>query len=314
MTDIVILSAARTPLGHFQGALAAVPAPRLGAVAIRGAIDRAGLDADAVSDVLMGNVLAAGLGQAPARQAALYAGLPASTRAVTVNKVCGSGLQSIIYGADTLARGDASVVVAGGMENMSAAPFLLPKAREGYRLGHQQVVDSVIADGLWDPYNDLHMGACAEACAERYGFSRAEQEAYAIASFQRANAAQQDGRVAGEIVPVDVAHPKGAQRVALDEGPARVNYDRIPTLRPAFDKDGTITAANASTLNDGAAALVVSTRRFADTNGRRAHRAHRVVRQPRAGAALVHDGAGAGGQSARSPPPDGPGRMWISGK
>jgi acetyl-CoA C-acetyltransferase len=265
--DIVIVGAARTPLGAFQGALASVPAPKLGAAAIRGAIARASVDPATVSDVLMGHVLQAGAGQAPARQAAMHAGLPAGVRTVTVHKVCGSGLQSIVFGAHALAAGAASLVVAGGMENMSAAPYLLPKARDGYRLGHQQVVDSLIADGLWDPYNDLHMGSCAEQCAARYGFSRAEQEAYAVASFERANAAQQDGRSAAEIVPVEVAGRKGTTIVDRDEGPARVDYAKIPTLRPAFDPAGTITAATSSTLNDGAAAVVLATRDAAEAAG-----------------------------------------------
>jgi acetyl-CoA C-acetyltransferase len=259
MDAVVILSAARTPLGSFQGSLAAVPAPRLGAAAIRGAIARAGVEPADVTDVLMGNVLQAGLGQAPARQAALYAGLPDSVRAVTLHKVCGSGLEAVIQGSRALAAGEAGLVVAGGMENMSASPYLLPKARDGYRMGDQRVVDSMILDGLWDPYNNLHMGACAEACAKKYAFSREEQDAYAAESFRRANAAQKDGLFAGEIVPVEVADGKGAAAsVDRDEGPAKVRYDKIPTLRPAFDKAGTITAANASTINDGAAALVLS--------------------------------------------------------
>jgi acetyl-CoA C-acetyltransferase len=264
LRDVVIVSAARTPLGAFQGALAAVPAPRLGAAAIAGAVARAGVDPADVSDVLMGHVLQAGVGQAPARQAAIHAGLPPGVRTVTVHKVCGSGLQAIIFGAHALAAGATSMVAAGGMENMSAAPYLLPKAREGYRLGHQQVIDSLIFDGLWDPYNDQHMGQCAEQCASRYGFSRAEQEAYAIASFQRANATQQEGRFAAEIVPVEIVGRKGATVVDRDEGPGRVNYEKIPTLRPAFDLNGTITAATASTLNDGAAAVVLTTRETAE--------------------------------------------------
>lgn len=267
LTDVVILSGVRTPLGSFQGALASVPAPQLGAAAIRGAVARAGVEAPDVSDVFLGNVLQAGLGQAPARQAAIYAGLPTDARAVTVHKVCGSGLQSLVFAAQALQLGAASIVVAGGMENMSAAPYLLPKAREGYRLGHQQVVDSVVHDGLWDPYSDLHMGSCAEKCAETYGFTRVEQEAYAVASFQRAIAAQTDGRSAIEIVPVDVPGSKGATRVEQDEGPSRVNYEKLPTLRPVFEKNGTITAATASTLNDGAAALVVTTARAAAAKG-----------------------------------------------
>jgi acetyl-CoA C-acetyltransferase len=259
MDAVVILSAARTPLGSFQGSLAGVPAPRLGAAAIRGAIARAGVGPTDVTDVLMGNVLQAGLGQAPARQAALYAGLPDSVRAVTLHKVCGSGLEAVIQGSRALAAGEAGLVVAGGMENMSASPYLLPKARDGYRMGDQRVVDSMILDGLWDPYNNLHMGACAEACAKKYAFTRQEQDAYAAESFRRANAAQKDGLFAAEIVPVEVADGKGGTAsVDRDEGPAKVRYEKIPTLRPAFGTAGTITAANASTINDGAAALVLA--------------------------------------------------------
>jgi acetyl-CoA C-acetyltransferase len=267
MTDVVILSAVRTPIGNFQGALASVPAPRLGAIAIREAVARAGVASSDVTDVRMGHVLQAGVGQAPARQAAIHAGLPPETRTVTVHKVCGSGMQAVIDGAYALGAGAASIVVAGGMENMSAAPHLLPNARSGYRLGHQQVVDSLIRDGLWDPYNDLHMGACAERCAERYALTRAQQEAYAIESFRRANAAQQDGRFAGEIVPVDVPAGKRTTRVEHDEGPSRVDYDKIPVLRPAFESTGTITAATASTINDGAAALVLGTHETARGKG-----------------------------------------------
>ena len=268
MSEIVILSATRTPLGVFQGALSTVPAPRLGAVAIRGALAQAGVAVEDVSEVLMGNVLQAGVGQAPARQAALFAGLPAAVRCVTVHKVCGSATQAIIQGAHALAAGDASLVVAGGMENMSAAPYLLPKARDGFRLGHQQVIDSLIHDGLWDPHHQLHMGNCAEQCAKKYGFTREEQDAFAAESFRRANAAQADGRFAAEITAVDVSDPKGTtRRIERDEGPSRVNYDRIPTLKPAFDQAGTITAANASSLNDGAAAVVLTTAAHAKARG-----------------------------------------------
>lgn len=268
MTPIVILSAARTPLGAFQGALASVPAPRLGAAAIRGAITRAGLEPRDVTDVFLGNVLQAGVGQAPARQAALHAGLLPSTRCVTVHKVCGSGMESVVLAARALAAGDATIAVAGGMENMSAAPYLLPKAREGFRLGHQQVIDSLIHDGLWDPYHELHMGNCAEQCASKFAFTREQQDAYAAESFRRANAAQQDGRFAQEITPVEFSDAKGRTvRVDRDEGPGRVNYEKIPTLRPAFDEHGTISAANASTINDGAAALVLMTAEMAERRG-----------------------------------------------
>ncbi len=258
LNDVVIVAATRTPLGAFQGALAGVPAPKLGATAIKGALAQTNLAANDVTDVIVGNVLQAGLGQAPARQAAIHAGLPTAVRCVTVHKVCGSGLQAVMQGAHALLAGDARVVVAGGMESMSGAPYLLPKAREGYRLGNQQVIDSLVHDGLWDPYNNLHMGNCAERCAQQYAFTRERQDAYAAESFRRANAAQRDGRFAAEITPVEIADAKGnVLRVDRDEGPAKVNYEKMPTLRPAFDKAGTITAANASSINDGAAALVL---------------------------------------------------------
>jgi acetyl-CoA C-acetyltransferase len=268
MSEIVILSATRTPIGSFQGALASQPAPRLGAAAIKGAVARAGIAPGDVTDCLMGNVLQAGQGQAPARQAAIHGGLPTSTRCVTVHKVCGSGLQTVIGAAHFLSSGMAGLAVAGGMESMSQAPYLLPKARDGFRIGHQQVVDSMISDGLWDPYNNLHMGNCAEQCAAKYKFSREQQDAYAIESFKRANAAQKDGRFAQEITPVELAGAKGeVTRVEHDEGPAKVKYDKIPTLKPAFQKDGTITPANASSINDGAAALVLGTAETARAKG-----------------------------------------------
>ena len=269
MSDIVILSATRTPLGSFQGALAGVPASRLGAAAIKGALAQAGVAVGDITDVMMGNVLQAGLGQAPARQAALRAGLPSSVRAVTIHKVCGSGLQAIMQGSHALAAAcGRTIVVAGGMENMSLAPYLLPKARDGYRIGHQQVVDSMIHDGLWDPYNNIHMGNCAEQCAKKYAFTREQQDAYAMESFRRANAAQKEGRFAEEIAPVEIADAKGnVTRVEQDEGPGKVKYDKIPTLRPAFEKAGTITAANASTINDGAAALVIASESEARSRG-----------------------------------------------
>jgi acetyl-CoA C-acetyltransferase len=268
MSDIVILSATRTPIGAFQGALASAPAPRLGAAAIKGALAQAQVATADATDCLMGNVIQAGIGQAPARQAAIFAGLPQSVRCVTVHKVCGSGLQAVMQAAHALGAGQGSFHVAGGMENMSLAPYLLPKARDGYRIGHQQVIDSMITDGLWDPYNNLHMGNCAEQCAAKYRFTREQQDAYAIASFQRANAAQKDGRFAQEITPVEITDAKGnVTRVGLDEGPAKVKYDRIPTLKPAFQKDGTVTPANASSINDGAAALVLATAETAKANG-----------------------------------------------
>lgn len=259
MSEIVILAATRTPLGSFQGSLASTPVARLGAVAIKGAIAQAGVSAADVTDVLMGNVLPAGQGMAPARQAALYAGLNPSVRTATVNKVCGSGLQTLMQGAHALQAGLGEFIVAGGMENMSLAPYLAPQARAGLRLGHAQLLDSIIHDGLWDPYNDIHMGDCAEQCATKYNFTRAEQDAYAIESFQRANAAQQAGLFASEITPVEIQDSRGATtQVAQDEGPAKVRYEKIPRLKPVFQKGGTITPANASSLNDGAAALVIA--------------------------------------------------------
>ena len=268
MSAIVVLSATRTPLGAFQGAFAAVPASRLGATAIQGAVAQAGVAPADVSDVLMGNVLQAGQGQAPARQAALAAGLPSAVRTATIHKVCGSGLQTVMQAAHALTAGMGSIYVAGGMENMSLAPYLLPKARDGFRIGHQQVIDSLITDGLWDPYNNLHMGNCAEKCAAKYGFTREAQDAYAIESFQRANAAQKDGRFAAEITPVVLTDAKGnTTKIEHDEGPTKVKYDKIPTLKPAFDKAGTITPANASSLNDGAAALVLTSGATAEAKG-----------------------------------------------
>lgn len=268
MKEIVILAATRTPIGAFQGAYANVPAFKLGAAAIKGAVAQAGVAPADVTDCLMGNVLQAGQGQAPARQAALAAGLPQSVRCITVSKVCGSGMQTVMGAAHFLAGGMGSIVVAGGMENMTLAPYLLPKAREGFRIGNQQVIDSMVNDGLWDPYNNIHMGNCAEKCATKYTFTREQQDAYAIESFKRANAAQKDGRFAQEITPVEITDAKGnVTKVELDEGPAKVRYDKIPSLKPSFQKDGTITPANASSINDGAAALVLSTAETAAAKG-----------------------------------------------
>ncbi len=268
MQDLVILSATRTPIAAFQGGLASVPAAKLGAAAIKGALARAGVAPADVTDVLMGNVLQAGQGQAPARQAAIHAGLPQSARAVTIHKVCGSGLQAVMQAAHSLHAGMGTLFVAGGMENMSQSPYLLPKARDGYRMGHGQIIDSMITDGLWDPYNNVHMGNCGEKCAAKYNFTREQQDAFAIASFQRANAAQKGGQLTAEITPVEIADAKGnVTKVEHDEGPAKVKYDKIPQLKPAFQKDGTITPANASSINDGAAALVITTAAHAAAKG-----------------------------------------------
>lgn len=256
--QVYIVSAARTPIGSFQGALASVAATQLGATAIKAALERSGLGVDDVAETYMGNVLTAGNGQAPARQAAKYAGIPDSVPATTVGKVCGSGLQSVILGAKSILLGDASVVIAGGMESMTQAPYLLPKARAGFRMGHGEVLDSMIFDGLWDPYSDQHMGMCGELCAREHKFTREAQDAFAMESYRRALAAQEGGEFAGELAPVTIAGRKGDVIVAEDEEPKRAQLDKMKSLRPAFDRDGTITAANASKLNDGASALVLA--------------------------------------------------------
>ncbi len=257
MREVVIAGGARTPIGAFQGVLADVKAPVLGQVAIRGALERAGVSADAVEEVYMGSVLPAGVGQAPARQASLGAGIPKSVPCTTVNKVCGSGLKTVILGAQAIATGSADLVVAGGMESMSNAPYLLPKARTGYRLGHGQVIDSMITDGLWDPYGDVHMGTCAELCAKEKAISREAQDAYAAESYRRALKAQADGKFKAEISGVEIAGRKGSVTVTEDEEPKKGDLEKLGALRPAFDKAGTVTAGNASSINDGGAAVVL---------------------------------------------------------
>ena len=270
MQDIVILSAARTPIGAFQGSLSSLTTPELGGRALAGAMDAAGVAPEDLDQVYMGCVLQAGLGQAPARQAALAAGCPTSTGAVTIHKVCGSGMRALMTAANDLRCGDYELVAAGGMESMSNAPYLLPGARAGQRLGHGKLVDSMIHDGLWDPYGDKHMGNCAETCAAKYEFSREDQDAFAIESYRRAQAAQERGLFAAEIVPVAVPQRKGDPLVVdADEEPGRANFDKMPKLRPAFQKDGTVTAANASKINDGAAAMVLTTAENAEKLGKK---------------------------------------------
>ncbi len=260
MREVAILSAVRTPIGAFLGALSSLGAPELGASAVAGAISAAGVEPAAVEQVYLGSVLTAGVGQAPARQAALAAGCPVTTGAVTVNKVCGSAMKAIMIAANDLRCEDFDLVVAGGMESMSQAPYLAPNAREGLRLGHGKLIDSMIHDGLWDPYKDQHMGNCGELCARKYSFSREQQDAFAVESYRRAQRATDTGGFDAEVVPVDVPQRKGdPRRVLVDEEPARLNPDKMAVLRPAFDKQGTITAANASKINDGAAALVLTT-------------------------------------------------------
>lgn len=268
MDDVVIAAAARTPIGAFQGALSSLKASRLGAAAVAGALERAGVDGADVDLVLMGNVLPAGMGQAPARQAAIYAGIGDRTPSVTLNKMCGSGLEAVVQAARAIMVGDAEIVVAGGMESMSQAPYLLPGARGGLRMGDRKLIDSMIHDGLWDVYNDRHMGSCAELCARRYEFAREEQDAFAQRSYRRAQEATASGAATEEIVPVEVPDRKGRVSVVeRDEGPELVDLERMAELRPAFEADGTVTAANASTINDGAAALVLTSRALAQSRG-----------------------------------------------
>ncbi|MDP6967459.1 MAG: thiolase family protein, partial [Candidatus Marinimicrobia bacterium] len=253
----VIAGARRTPIGTFEGSLSGISAVQLGATAVKASLKTSSLAHDAVDEVIMGNVLPAGLGQAPARQTALAAGLPESTECLTVNKMCGSGLKAVMLAAQAVQLGDADAVVAGGMENMSRAPYLLPKGRKGYRLGHGEVLDSVVVDGLWDVYNDKHMGSCAETCNRKHNFSRAEQDEFAKESYSRAQRAQEDGSFAAEIIPVKVTLRKGTVTVSEDEEPKRANFDKMTRLKPAFEKNGSVTAANASKINDGAAAMVI---------------------------------------------------------
>ncbi len=266
--EVVIVSAARTPIGSFGGVFASVPAPKLGATAIKEALSRATVDGADVDQVYMGCVLPAGVGQAPARQASLGAGVPDSVGCVTLNKVCGSGLMAVIQAAQSIKAGDAEVAVAGGMESMSNAPYYLPKARTGYRMGNGELVDGMIHDGLWDPYGDHHMGISGELCASERKIDRERQDAWAITSYKRAQQSIDEGHFKGEIVPVEVPQRKGDPVVVdTDEEPGRAKLDKIPKLRSAFKKDGTITAANAPAVNDGGAALVVMSKDEADKRG-----------------------------------------------
>ncbi|MBI3975635.1 MAG: acetyl-CoA C-acyltransferase [Armatimonadetes bacterium] len=270
MRDVVILGAVRTPIGRFLGGLASVPAPQLGAVAIRGALDRAGVRPDQVNEVIMGNVLSAGLGQAPARQAALAAGIPETVPATTINKMCGSSLKAVMLAAQAIQSGDAEVVVAGGMESMSLAPYLLERARTGYRIGDGAIVDSILRDGLVDAYKQIHMGSCCELLNREYRFTRQEQDAYAIQSYRRALDAMSEGKFAAEVVSVEVPQPRnGTALVEEDEEPRRVNFEKIPSLPPAFELDGTVTAANSSSISDGAAAVIVAAEEAARRLGTR---------------------------------------------
>jgi acetyl-CoA C-acetyltransferase len=264
---VVILSARRTPVGAFQGAFAAVTAPQLGAVAIKAALADSGLAAADVDEVIMGCVLSAGLGQAPARQAAIGAGLPASAPATTVNKMCGSAMRAVMTGADQILAGSAKVVVAGGLESMTNAPYLLPKARSGYRMGNQEVLDHMFYDGLQSPWDGQLMGCFAESTSEKYGFSRQAQDEFAAESVRRALAAVNNGDFKAEVAPVVVKSRKGEVLVDKDETPFTLDIAKIPTLKPAFKKDGTVTAASSSGISDGAAAVVLARESFAASKG-----------------------------------------------
>lgn len=263
--SVYILSGARTPSGSLLGSLSTVSATNLGAVAIKGAVEKAGIAADKVEEVFMGNVIGAGVGQGPARQASMFAGLPESVQCTSFNKVCGSGLKTIITGAQSIKAGDNQVVVAGGMENMSQAPHLITNSRTGVsKFGPAEMKDAMQWDGLWDVYSNRAMGNCAEECVTKYDITREQQDEYAITSFKRAQAAIEAGIFEKEIVPVTIKGRKGDTVVDADEGPFKARFDKIPALRPAFEKDGTITAANASTINDGAAAVVLAGEEYKD--------------------------------------------------
>jgi len=267
MEKIVIVSAQRTAVGSFQGQLATLPAPKLGAIAIKSALEKAQVKATDISEVIMGEVLTAGVGQAPARQAAIYSGIHNGAVCLTINKVCGSGLKSIMLGADSLRLGHSQIVVAGGQENMSLAPHLLENSRGGYRMGSVQMIDSMIKDGLWDPYNNFHMGNAAEICSREYSFTREAQDQFAIDSYKKAQTAITAGVFKNEIADVVIEGKKGNVTVNTDEEPGKAMFDKMPGLKPAFEKEGTITAANASKINDGAAAVVLMTESEAKKRG-----------------------------------------------
>src|ERR1039457_1053188 len=266
---IVILGARRTPVGAFQGALASLTAPQLGAVAIKAAIADSGLAEAEIDEVIMGNVLSAGLGQAPARQAALGAGMPAGVPTTTVNKMCGSAMRAVMFASDQILAGSAEVVLAGGLESMTNAPYLLPKARAGYRMGHQEVLDHMFFDGLQSPWDGQLMGCFAEATSGKYEFTRRAQDDFATESVRRAKAAIDSGGFSAEIAPVTAKTRKGETRIDTDETPGTLDVSKIPTLKPAFKKDGTVTAASSASISDGAAAVVLARESFATSQGKK---------------------------------------------
>ena len=255
--SVVIVSAKRSPIGSFQGAISSISAPKLGSLIISNILEETTVDPFLVDEIIMGNVLSAGIGQAPARQAAIGAGMPDSVECLTINKMCGSGLKAVMLGSQAIQVNDANIIIAGGFESMSRSPYLVPKARAGYRLGHGNLIDSVIFDGLWDVYNDIHMGNCAEICARDRGYSIIDQNDFAKESYQRAINAQEIGAFNNEIVSIEVKNKNNTITFDNDEEPKKVNFEKMDTLKPVFEKDGTITAANASTINDGAACLLM---------------------------------------------------------
>jgi acetyl-CoA C-acetyltransferase len=268
MREAFIVSKARTPIGSFSGSLAALSAPQLGAVVIKSAVERAGIKPSDVNEVFMGNVMSAGMGQAPATQAMIFAGLPSTIPSATINKVCASGSKAIMLGAQSIMLGQNDIVVSGGMESMSNVPYYLDKARSGYRLGHGQITDGIVKDGLWDVYNDYHMGNAAELCARECNITRADQDEFAIESYMRSAAAWATGKFNKEIVAVEIPQ-RGKDPISftIDEDYNKVNFDKIPSLKPVFVKDGTVTAANASTLNDGASAIVLMSKEAVERTG-----------------------------------------------
>ena len=257
MKKVVITHAKRTPIGSFNGSLSSLSSPQLGSTVIKSLIYESKIDTGIIDEVIMGNVLTAGLGQAPARQAAILSGLSEKTECLTINKMCGSGLKAIMLAQQAIQCGDADIIIAGGQESMSNAPYLLPGARSGYRLGHSSIYDSILVDGLTDVYNNIHMGNCAEACAKDYNLTRDDLDEFAILSYNRALAAQKEGRYVDEITGVNIKSKNSETVVLKDDEPEKVNFDKVKTLRPAFDKNGVVTAANSSKLNDGAAAVLI---------------------------------------------------------
>lgn len=267
MKKVVIVSAKRTAIGSFNGVLSNFNAGQLGSFAIKAVLEDSKIDPTLIDEVIMGNVLTGGQGQAPARQAAIYAGLPNKTECMTINKMCGSGLKSVMLAQQSIALGDAEIIIAGGQESMSNAPYVLHNARNGYRLGHGEIKDSIVLDGLWDVYNNIHMGNCAESCAKDFSFTREELDSFAVESYKRAIEATNSGRFKDEIYPLKISSKTGNVVIDKDEEPQKVKFDKIPTLKPVFDKNGVVTAANASSINDGAAALLIMSEEKAKTLG-----------------------------------------------